>query len=441
MRGFLTAGLLALALSGCGIFSGGGDKKPKTPTVGERLAVLTYEAAIEADPELASQAIVLPPPVANVSWAQPGGSADRAMGHLMLGERVAKAWSVSIGSGSDKVRRLLSGPVVADGRVYTIDTQAAVRAFDARTGRLLWSNKISRPGEKDRIAFGGGVSIGAGRVYATSGYGLVVAYDGASGAQLWRADLKVPLRGAPSFDDDRLFVMSQDNQLIVLNAAKGETLWDAVDTVEATSLMGAAPPAVFAGTAIVGYSSGDLMAMRVENGRVVWQDTLARTGRTAAIAALTDIDAPAVIDSNRVYAIGHGGRLVALELATGQRLWERSLAGVSKPWVAGDYVYVVTIDGELVALTRAEGKVRWVTQLQRWRKEKKRKDPIRWSGPVLASDRLVLTNSLGQMVSVSPYTGQLMSSVKLGEAAYIGPVVADSSLYVLTDDGKLSAYR
>ncbi len=441
MRGFLTVGLLALALSGCGIFSGGGDKKPKTPTVGERLAVLTYEAGIEADPELASQPVVLPPPAANEAWAQPGGSVDRAMGHLALGASVTKAWSASIGHGSDKVSRLLSGPVVAGGRVYVMDTQAAVRAFDAKTGRDVWTAKISRPGEKTRIAFGGGVSFGDGRVYATSGYGLVAAYDAATGSQIWRADLKVPLRGAPSFDDGRIFVVSQDNQLSVLSADKGETLWDSVGTVEATSLMGASPPAVSAGTAVVGYSSGELMAMRVENGRMVWQDALARTGRTAAIAALTDIDAPVVIDAGRVYAIGHGGRIVALELATGQRLWERSLAGVSAPWVAGDYVYVVTVDGELVALTRGEGKVRWVTQLQRWRKEKKRKDPIRWTGPVLASDRLILTNSLGQMISVSPYTGQLLSSVKLGDASYVSPVVADNMLFVLTDDGKLSAYR
>jgi len=429
----------SLALSGCGIFKGG--KKPRTPTVGERFDVLTYERKIEADPEVSNVTVTLPPPVSNSEWAQTGGRADRAMGHLNVGTNMQLLWSASIGSGSDSGRRLVSGPVVADGRVYTIDVRAEVRAYNMQTGRQLWAKRIARAGEKDAVAFGGGVAVAQGRLYATSGYGLVVAMDATTGQEIWRKDLKLPLRGGPSIADNRLFVVTQDNQVTALSTETGDSLWDAVGTVEATALLGATPPAIAADTAVVGFSSGELTAMRVENGRIVWQDALARTGRTAAMAALTDIDAPVVIDGGRVYAIGHGGRIAALELSTGQRLWERTLAGVSQPWVAGDFVFVVTLDSELVALTRGEGKARWVTQLPKYRNVEKRKNPIYWTGPVLAGDRLFLASSQGGIVAVSPYTGEVLQNFKHSGAVYLAPVVAGDMFFVLSDNGKLSAYK
>lgn len=441
LRRYFTFALVgvSLALGGCGIFKGG--KKPRTPTVGERFDVLTYERKVEADPEIANVTVILPPPVSNAEWAQTGGRADRAMGHLNVGTNMELRWRASIGAGSDSGRRLVSGPIVADGRVYTIDVRSEVRAFNMNSGRQLWARRIARAGEKEAIAFGGGVAFAQGRIFATSGYGLVVAMDAATGQEIWRKDLKLPLRGAPSVSDNRVFVVTQDNQLNALSLESGESLWDAVGTVEATALLGAAPPAIAADTAVVGFSSGELMAMRVENGRVVWQDALARTGRTAAMAALTDIDAPVVIEGGRVFAVGHGGRVAALELSTGQRLWERTLAGVSQPWVAGDFIFVVTLDSELVALTRGEGKVRWVSQLAKYRNSEKRKNPIYWAGPVLAGDRLFLAGSQGHIVAVSPYTGEVIQTFKQSGATYLSPVVANDMLFVLSDDGRLSAYK
>jgi len=354
---------------------------------------------------------------------------------------VARAWTVSIGQGSSKTARLNAGPVVAGGRVCTIDAEANVRAFDVRTGAPAWSARIAKEGEKAGVAFGGGVSLGEGRVFATSGYGIAAAFDAATGQQLWRVDLGAPLRGAPAVDGGRVYVLTQDNQLFALSAANGETQWDATGTVEQAGLLGAGSPAVAQDTAVVGFSSGELNALRVENGRVVWQDALARTGRSTALAALADIDASPVIDRGRVFAIGHGGRMAALELATGQRVWERNLAGTSTPWVAGDFVYAVTLDGELVCVTRGDGRVKWVSQLPRWRDEEDKKGAIRWAGPVLASDRLILTGTNGEMISVSPYKGNILSRVAIGGTAYQPPVVAGGTVFVLTDDGKLSAYR
>lgn len=430
--------IASLALGGCSVFKGKGKR---TGTVGERIPVLNFETKAVAEPELQDTAVVLPLEEANADWGQPGGSASKVMGHLTWSGTMVPAWSASIGSGSTKTRRLNAAPVVLGGKVFTMDTVGQVRAFDAATGSTVWSAKISEPKQDDGAAFGGGVSAADGRVFATTGLGIVAAFDAGTGTELWRQKVTAPLRGAPSVAGNRVYMLTQDNQLFVMSADRGETLWSVTGTVEVAGLLGAGAPAVALDTVVVGFSSGELNALRAENGRTVWADALARTGRSTAMAALSDIDASPVIDRGRVFAIGHGGRMAALEMATGQRVWERNFAGISTPWAAGEFIYAVTLEGEIVCLTRSEGKIRWVSEMQRFRNAKKKTDPIVWRGPVLASEKLLLTSSNRQMVTVSPYDGKVISTAKLGAPAYLPPVVAGGLAYVLTDDGKLTAYR
>ncbi len=429
---------LGLALSGCNLLKGG---KAKTPTVGERVPVLDFETRIDAEAELADVPVRLPPPEANADWPQPGGSPSKSMGHLQLPDTLSQAWSVQIGRGSDATRRLNAAPVVAGGKIYIMDTEATVRAFDAGTGREAWQAAITVKGEDRRAAFGGGVSYGEGRVYATTGYGVVAAFDAANGTEVWRVALGTPFRGAPTVAPGRLYALTQDNQLFALSTDKGETRWNVAGTVETAGLLGGGAPAYAQDTIVVGYSSGELNALRAENGRTVWTDALSRTGRTTALNALTDIDASPVIDRGRVFAIGHGGRMAAIDLSTGQRVWERNFAGISTPWVAGDYVYAVTLDGEVVCAARADGRIKWVTRLPRFEKPKKKTKPIEYAGPVLASDRLIVAASNRELITLSPYTGKTISAVKLKAAAYLPPVVAGGTVYLLTDDGRLNAYR
>ena len=428
---------VAAALAAC---SGGKDKSDPVDRA-NRLPVLIYEQEINADPALTELRVTLPSPFLNQNWPQAGGAPGKAMHHLSLPLTLAKAWERDIGDGDDLTRRLISPPVVLDGRLFVIDADSTVTALSSTNGQRLWSAALVRPGESDDMAFGGGVAADGTSVFAVSGYGLVAAYDVAGGNQLWRRDMGVPLRGEPTISGGTLFVLSLDNQLFALDAQSGETQWEAVGLIENAGLLGTAAPAATRDTLVVGFSSGELNAIRTENGRVTWQDSLARTTRLTALAALTDIDGAPVIDRGRVFAVGHGGRMVAMDLATGQRVWEQNIGGTNTPWVAGDFVYVVSNDAELFCLTRSEGRVRWVTQLQRYDDPEDRDGLVRWQGPVLASDRLVLTSSNGYVASVSPYTGDLLSVRRLGDSSYLPPIVADNMLYVMTKDAKIIAFR
>lgn len=448
-------GVLAAAalVSGCGIL--GSREKPKTPTIGERIPVLGGEAGIEVDPALADVQISLPVAAPNAEWTQPGGNAAKSMGHLALPAQLNRAWSAKIGRGSESRARLASAPVIGGGRVYTIDTLATVKAFDANTGAEIWSIGVGAPGDRQGgiswwngestgafgILFGGGVSYENGRVYATSGIGDVAAYDAATGAEIWRVRPAGPLRGAPTVANENLYVTTQDSQLLALNPADGAIRWQATGTLETAGVFGTAAPAAAAGTVVAGFSSGELTAYRYENGRVLWQDALSRTSISTAVSTLSDIDAEPVIDNGRVYSIGQGGRMVALELNTGQRVWEINVAGIATPWVIGEWIFVVTDQAQLLAIARSTGRVKWMTQLPRWRDEKDKKGPLNYVGPILAGGRLILANNRGSITYVNPTDGAVLGTQDTKSGIALSPVVANNTLYILHNDGTLTAWR
>ncbi len=436
LRGAVALALVA-TVSGCGVFKA---SKPKSTLIGERIPILTSENSVEVEPSIADITVVLPPAVANDSWTQSGGNANKSMGHLVLGANLSRVWTAKI-AGASKESRLAAAPVVSDGKLYAMGTDSVVSSFDAATGAKRWSVKFGDGGKNSMALFGGGVSVDGAFLYVTNGLGDVGALNVADGSQVWKKKLGAPLRGAPTVALGNVYAMSQDNQLFALRASDGNFEWSEAAAVSLAGVFGSAAPSVGQGTVVAGFSSGDLNAYRYENGRGVWQDTLSRTSINTSVGTLTDVDADPVIDQGRVFALGQGGRMVSLELVTGQRLWELNIAGISTPWVAGEWVFVVTDEGKLLCVARGNGKVRWVSPLQRYRKDKSKNGPVTWSGPVLAGDRLVLVNSLGAMVSVAAADGKLLSSDNVGAEVYLGPVVANSMLYVLDNSGKITAYR
>lgn len=430
--------IAVLATGGCNVFK---NSKPKTAVLGDRVPILTSENDAAVEPSISDVQVLLPAATANDVWSQPGGNSAKSMGHLALGGSPARAWQAQI-AGVTKSERLAAAPVVSGGTLYAMDTAGTVHAFDAATGGKRWSVAFGGSGKKEgRIAFGGGVSVDGAMLYATNGLGDIAALNAADGAVVWKKRPGGPLRGAPSIAGGSVYAMSQDNQLFALNAADGTTQWTEAAAVQTAGVFGVAAPAIAQTTVISGYSSGDLVAYRPENGRTLWGDALARTSVNTSVSTLSDIDANPVIDQGRVFAIGQGGRMVSLELVTGQRIWELNIAGISTPWVAGEWVFVVTDEGKLLCVARATGKVRWVSQLQRYRKDKSKNGPVSWTGPVLAGERLILASSEGEIVYVSPADGKVAGTQNIGAPVFLPPIVANSMLYILDNSGRISAFR
>ncbi|HTO40612.1 MAG TPA: PQQ-binding-like beta-propeller repeat protein [Rhizomicrobium sp.] len=461
----ILAPLLAasLLLSGCSTFDFmdswfTGTSKSKLK--GERIAVMTAEESLRADPGLSSVKVVLPRPYVNSEWPNPGGYAANAMYHLMAPGPLRKIWTADAGKGSSSASRLTAPPVMGGGRVFVLDAAATVYAFDANNGTLLWSKPLAPKGGEATFwndaslgllgksnatdptkGFGGGIAYENGRLFASTGFGEVVALSAQNGGRLWTNKLGVPIVNAPVVNGGRLFISSGDNHFVALAQSDGRKLWDHQGISESAGILSSTSAAVAGEFVIVPYTSGELYAIRVQNGRPAWNDMLTRSGQVTALSELDDIAGRPVVDRDMVFAISHSGVMAAISLSTGERIWSRDIAGIQTPWAAGDFVYVVTIDAQVICLQRKDGRVKWITQLDRWQNPDEKAGAVIWAGPVLVSNRLIVVSNTGVIASVSPYTGKVLGTEEFDGGSMIAPIVANDTLYLLTKHAELLALK
>ena len=428
------------ALSGCskvsGMFAGDEDN---AHLEGKRISVLELQKSLT--PKGAKKALIAPEAWHNAFWPQAGGYPNHSMQNLSLPSNLTRIWKADIGSGSRRGLPLTANPVVAGGVIYTLDTDSKVRAFDTKSGKQVWQADIENKDEDENV-ISGGISYADGYLFITDGYDEIISLDAKSGNIRWKKDLPTPSRAAPSIMDGRVFVPTIDNRLIALDEKSGNTLWSYSGISGTAGLLGGASPAVNTDIVVQVFSSGEITALRVENGSVAWSDNIASVRRYGSgLESLSDINAMPVLDSNLVIAISFGGKMVAFDESSGIRVWQREISGLETPWVAGNFLFVLSSDQQLIALNIKDGTIIWVSQMPRFKNESKKKHPLQWKGPVMASGRLILTGTGGRIIEVDSKNGDIIKSWETGKSIISSPIVAGDTLFLLADDGTLMAYR
>ena len=421
-----------------------GEKQKKVRVEGERKAIIAKPIKLAPDDSLNEINIQLPAPKLNANWPQRGGIATHALKHVQLGDAPQRVWQSKIGEGGSANIALTAAPIVFNGLVMTLDTTGKVRAFALKTGDLRWET-ILKLNENAGI-FGGGLGSGQNKIYISLGSGELIALNIQNGDELWRVSTGRALRSAPSYADGRIFVTTLDNMTFAFSASTGISLWSHNGMIANAALLGAASPAIENNKVILAYSSGELYALQTNNGRIFWGDNLSVMRGSSGVARISHVRGNPVIDENMVFATSHSGRLIALELKTGRRLWELPIASRVMPWVAGNYLYIVSTGRQLICLTKRDGRVKWITKLPEFSFKdplplKKEKIVIEYSEPVLAGDRLIIASSIGKIYSVSPYTGRILGETQLDGNIFIEPIVADKTLLLLDKQGNLTAFR
>ncbi|MDX2264883.1 MAG: PQQ-binding-like beta-propeller repeat protein [Hyphomicrobiales bacterium] len=399
---------------------------------GKRVAALQAETGgAETTASIAAkEPVTLPAPATNASWSQPGGVASNAPGHLSVSGGGGPSWRSDAGAGSSKSGRLTAVPIVADGKVFTLDTEGSVSAFSANGGARLWRMSLRPEKEKARSGFGGGLAYDAGRLFVATGYGTIYGLDPSSGKTVWTKAIGVPVRNSPTAAQGKVFIVNVESQLYALNAADGSEAWIARGLPELASMLSNVSPAVSGNLVIAPYSSGEISAYDINTGEPVWTDSISRSSAAGTAYAAIGEPARPVVDGPAVYAVSRAGRLIATSKTDGERLWQRDISGAQTPWVAGDTLFVVDVNGKLMALSRKDGKTKWMTELP---------GAKNWSGPVLASGKLWLASDKGLLVGVDAVTGAVAQKTDIGSPVFISPVAANGRIYVLSDKANLIA--
>lgn len=438
MRAHAAMALCVGTLSACSGWYGGGDEPPLP---GDRVSVLLLESQLAADPRVADVKVSLPAAEVNDSWPQHGGSPAFRPQHPAGPKDPKLSWKAELGENAAGSGQLLARPVVADGTVFAMDAFGSISAFDVKSGALRWK-KTNEDLDLDDSVFGGGLAYDQGRLFATFTTGDVIGLESKTGGEIWRQSLTLPLRAAPAVADGIVLVLTADNQVYALDQEAGQPTWRHAGFFEASGVLGGPSPAVDGGIAVVPYSSAEVFALRLDNGRPLWNDTLERPRRTQALAEINDIDGAPVIDGDRVYVGGRGGQVAAIDMRRGVRAWDADLSAIDTPWIAGDFLYLLTERGEVACLVRKDGRIRWITRLpQSIDPDDSSSEPLTWRGPVLAGERLHLTSSGGDLMTLSPYDGAQIDRLTLPSPATATPIVADRTLFILTENAELLAYR
>jgi len=454
---YLSLSLIAVfALASCSALpslpSFGSDKAAQeAEDKAGRIAMVLEDEILEADPELLTESIALPPAEVNASWSQTGKGSSKVSGHVQAGDAFEIAWRVNAGKGTDKKSAIAAPPVTDASNVYVVDASQTVRAFSLETGGRVWEQALKSGQRRDKVGNGAGIALEDGKLVVASGFGFIAALDAATGSEIWRTNMSAPMTGSPTIKNGLVFATSNNNEIFAINFETGEVEWSDQAISETARVLGSPSPAAVEELVVAPFSSGEVIAYLATNGRRLWTEALSRSGRFTPISAINDVSSRPVLSAGIVYAASQSGLLTGIDGRSGNRVWVQPVGTVQAPAVVGGYMFIASTDAQVVALQAPTGKVFWVTQLEEYEKAEKRKNKITYSGPLIASNRVpgpliasnrvLVASSRGELISLDPQTGTEIGRLNLKSPVFIEPIAAGGKVLVLSDEGTLIAIR
>ena len=431
MRYFAKPAVILLALAACG--------EQELILEGERFDLDGLETE-----EAVNRAVPLPLPAAsaNAEWTHTNGNNRHQITHPALGRGLAPLWSADIGQGNDRKHRITADPVVAGGRIYTLDSRARVSAHTTRGG-LVWTRDLTPASDRGDDASGGGLATAAGTLFVTTGFGELTALEAATGEPRWVQDLDAASTGAPMVSEGVVYVVTRDSIGWAIDAANGRILWQVFGATSDTGIAGGPAPVVAGSQVVFPLSSGQMVAAVAGPGTQTWAASVAGKRRGRAFSRFSDLSGAPVVAGQVVYASNHAGAAAAFDTTTGQPIWRASEGAISPVWVAGNSVFLVSDENRLIRLDAATGETIWARDLPFFTRTriKRRKATFAHFGPVLAGGRLLVASDDRMLRQFDPVTGNLISTSELPGAVARNPVIAGGTLYIVTENGELHALR
>ena len=387
--------------------------------------------------------ISLPATSLNTEWTHRLGAASSRVGHPSLGSDPQPQWSVSIGQGEGRRHRITAEPVSSGGLIYTLDSRARVTAVTSG-GETAWTRDLTpadtRSGDS---ASGGGLAIGGGRLYVTSAFGSVSALDLSSGEVIWTNRFDAPVTAAPTYAGDHLYVVASDSTGWALEAATGREDWQLSGAPSPSSMVGGAAPAMAGDLVLFPTPGGKLIAAQRDTGQVMWRRAVAGTRIGMAYASVTDVTGDPVVQGDVIYVGNQSGRVMALNRRDGRPIWTADEAAYGPVWPAGGSIFLLSDRNRVVRLDADSGEFIWGAELPLYTQERERRRAgiFPHYGPVLAGGRLIVGSGDGSMRSFDPTSGEVIREASLSAGAAVSPIVVNGTMYVVSQNGQLTAYR
>lgn len=440
-EGFVKKALRVGLVSGFGLLAACADGEVRL--TGEREDVFASERALVIDPGAAAELAGLGEMVVNDEFGHPGVTSAHDGGHLAVDLPLKRLWSARI-TDTDTDVVTLAQPVVVNGKVFALGADAVLSVFDLETGEELATLQVDDPDAGLFPGVAGGLAANGSVVAVHAGRRTLSVVDAVTHDLIWAIDHDQPLTGGPTLiANEGVIVTDIDGSSLVFRLADGIPAWQSAGLPADTVVLGSGSPAVRDGAVIIAGIGGEVSANAVNDGGLLWADSLATLAPRTPLEELGDILADPVHDEDAIYVVSQSGLLGAYDPLTGIQLWDQPLSSVQTPWVAGDSLFVLTTNSHIVALRKSDGAVRWHTDLPGSAELGRisATDVTRYVGPVVAAGQVHVISASGRMYSFNADTGAQVDAASVGGATNVAPVIVQNTLVVLSRNGQLQAYR
>ncbi|MBQ8750443.1 MAG: PQQ-binding-like beta-propeller repeat protein [Alphaproteobacteria bacterium] len=431
---------LALLVLCLALWSCAQDKKLP---VGERLSVLDNNSGqLDVSKKSISS---LPYPVLNNSWSQNGGNSNHIASNLKAGATLKEIWIENFGKGINKRNISLAAPVVLNNRIFVMDANGLVSAFNFKNGTRLWENNLSVASKnfKETKSRASGLAIDNNLLFATTGFGGVYAMDAITGAPKWRKVLEAPIRISPTITPNMLLVQTVDNKLYALDKMTGNELWRFGVAFEDTVIAGGASPAYDAEDNIVvaGFSNGEIVVLNATVGTPLWSHMLVSNRQVNYSTEINTIGSFPIIQDGSIFAISNSNTLTALDIRTGDVLWNNEIGSMQNMLLVGEYLFVISNKNVLYAIDKNSGDIAWDLDIKPYITDEDIKGEVYASQPVMINNNLFLAFSNGLVFKINAKDGQLMAKTNLGVDISNGLVVVNGRVIAISDNADIIVFE
>jgi outer membrane protein assembly factor BamB len=338
---------------------------------------------------------------------------------------LTEKWSAPTGFNKKNSAYLKLKPVIKGNTVYVADASGVVQAVDTSNGRAIWSQKLNS-------GVISGPTVANGYVVVGTDASKIVTLKQDTGAEIWQADLTGDVLAKPVITQNKVIAKTIDGNLYAFDLNKGNRLWISEHGAPSLILKASSSPVIVDNKmALVGYSDGKMDAVDLQTGQVLWQRSIAFASGSSDVERLVDIDADPIVQGNTVLLASYQGYIGALALSDGQFAWRKPASTYKNIIVRGAAVYMTDSNDIVWSIDKQTGHVNW------------KQDKLKSRGltePSLLAGNIVVGDKTGMLHILSAKNGEFISRAQLGGAITISPGVSGNSVYVLTANGKLSRF-
>lgn len=413
---------LILIISSCSYFD-----EPEKILPGKRENVFEFDDDIIVK---SSQKIIIDKSISVNTWSQQYQNERNHLFHFKSNASLKLKKKIRLKNlAFDKIDHVTI-PVFNEKNLFYADNEYNIYSLDIEKNKINWRQKLEQE-KKEELPFIGGFSLSENNLFITTGLGFVHAINIKNGNIIWSKNFLAQFSRPPLSIGKFIYVVSDDNQTFALDR-KGNLVWSHAGNLEEVSIIGGSKPIIHDGILIVSYSSGEIYALNSADGSLIWFDNIT-SGNFFNKSAVNDIQSPLTIVEDRIYVPSFSDKFIVYELFNGNEIWNLRLSSLNPIVVSGRSIYLVDTTGRLLCLDKENGKLLWAVQL----KISDDGDEVTWYGPLLTSNKIILTNSIGSVISISPFTGKLMSRINFSEELVANPIQYGQQLILISKKGTL----